>query len=91
MPFQCRVRMLNSECDGTGQSWFPRSWTDKDVKRAGTHVANLTGKRHIPDGITVYGTYKGVRGGVMRTHGKISTVFPDSDQTPVLNRRGRKR
>lgn len=36
---------------GTGQSWFPRSWTDKDVKRAGTHVANLKGNRHIPDGI----------------------------------------
>jgi hypothetical protein len=76
--------------EGRGQSWFPRSWTDKDIKRAGAHVAGLKGNRHVPDGIIVYGTYKGVRVGVMRTHGKISTVFPDSDQTKVLNRRRRK-
>ena len=75
---------------GTGQSWFPRSWTDKDVKRAGTHVAGLKGNRHVSDGIIVYGTYKGVRVGVIRSYGKISTVFPDSDQTLVLNKRRRK-
>ena len=77
--------------EGIGQSWFPRNWTDKDIKRAGAHVAGLKGNRHVPDGVIVYGTYKGVRVGVMRTHGKISTVFPDSDQTKVLNRRRRKK
>ena len=72
---------------GVGQSWFPSSWTDKDIKRAGSHVASLKGNRHVPDGVIVYGNYKGVRVGVIRTNGKISTVFPDSNQTPVLNKR----
>lgn len=77
--------------DGIGQSWFPPSWTDKDIKRAGSHVAGLKGNRHIPDGVIVYGTYKGVRVGIMRTNGKISTVFPDSDQTSVLNKRRKRK
>lgn len=74
---------------GTGQSWFPKSWTNKDVKRAGEHVASLKGNRHIPDGVPVYGTYKGVRVGVIRTHGKIATVFPDANQSKVLKRKRR--
>lgn len=75
---------------GYGQSWFPSNWTDKDIKRAGSHVASLKGNRHVSDGVIVYGNYKGVRVGVIRTNGKISTVFPDSNQTPVLSRRRRK-
>ena len=76
-----------AKAEGVGQSWFPSSWTDKDIKRAGSHVASLKGNRHVPDGVIVYGTYKGVRVGVIRTNGKISTVFPDSDQTLVLSKR----
>ncbi len=69
-----------SKRSGTGQSWFPKSWTDKDIKRAGEQVAGLKSNRHIPDGKIVYGTYKGVRVGIIRTNGKIATVFPDSNQ-----------
>ena len=70
-----------------GQAWFPKSWTDKDIRRAGEHVAGLKGNRRIPDGKTIYGVYKGVRVGVKRTHGKIATVFPDSDQSSALKKR----
>jgi len=76
---------------GIGQAWFPSSWSDKDIKRAGSHVAGLKGNRHIPDGIAVYGIYKGVRVGIIRTHGKIATVFPDLNQTSVLNKRRKKK
>lgn len=76
---------------GIGQSWFPRDWTDKDIKRAGAHVTGLKGNRRKPDGVIVYGIYKGVRIGVIKTHGKIATVFPDSDQSSVINRRRKKR
>ena len=62
---------------GSGQSWFPQSWTEKDIRRAGEHVAGLKTNRHVPDGKAVFGMYKGVRVGVIRTHGKIGTVFPD--------------
>ncbi len=76
---------------GIGQSWFPSSWSEKDIKRAGSHVAGLKGNRHIPDGVIVYGTYKGVRVGIIRTNGKISTVFPDSNQTSVLSKRRKRK
>lgn len=72
---------------GTGQAWFPKNWKENDIRRAGEHVAGLKGNRHTPDGKAIYGTYKGVRVGVIKTHGKIATVFPDSDQSKALRRR----
>ncbi len=77
----------HSKKTGIGQSWFPKSWSDKDIRRAGEHVAGLKGNRRIPDGKTIYGVYKGVRVGVKRTNGKIATVFPDSDQSSVTRRK----
>jgi len=62
---------------GTGQAWFPKSWTTKDIRRAGEQVAGLKGNRHMPDGKAFFGVYKGVRVGVIKTNGKIATVFPD--------------
>ena len=56
-------------------------------KRTGTGQSK--GNRHVQDGKIVYGMYKGVRVGVIRTHGKIATVFPDSNQ-PVKRRRKKK-
>ena len=70
-----------------GQTWFPKSWTTKDIRHAGEHVAGLKGNRHVLDGKAVYGVYKGVRVGVIRTNGKIATVFPDADQSSVLKKR----
>lgn len=69
-----------SKQSGIGQSWFPKSWTSKDIKHAGEHVANLKANRHVPDGKTVYGMWKGVRVGVIKTNGQIGTIFPDSKQ-----------
>ena len=80
-----------SKQSGIGQAWFPSNWTDKDIKRAGSHVAGLKGNRHTPDGVAVFGTYKGVRVGIIRTNGKIATVFPDSDQSSVLNKRRKRK
>ena len=67
---------------GTNQSWFPRSWTSKDIKRAGEHVANLKSNksRSVKDGQPIFGMWKGVRVGVIRTKGIIGTIFPDSVQ-----------
>jgi len=77
---------LKRKRSGTSQSWFPKSWSNKDIRKAGEHVAGLKLNRRIPSGVTIYGIYKGVRVGVMRTHGKIATVFPDSNQ-PTNRRR----
>ena len=65
---------------GIGQSWFPASWNEKKIKRAGEHVAQLHRNRHASDGTIMYGTFKGVRIGVIKTNGQIGTVFPDKIQ-----------
>ena len=65
---------------GVGQSWFPKKWTEHDIRKAGEQVVGLKRNRRKPDGVAVYGNYKGVRIGVIKTHGKIATVFPDSNQ-----------
>ena len=79
---------VRSKQTGTNQAWFPRKWTSKDIKHAGEHVANLKENRHVKDGIPVFGTWKGVRVGVIRTHGQIGTIFPDSKQP--YKKRGKK-
>lgn len=82
--------MQRNKKSDVGQSWFPKSWTEKDIRHAGEHVAGLKGNRKIPDGVRVYGVYKDVRVGIIRTNGKIATVFPDSDQSSVTRRRKKK-
>lgn len=72
-----------------GQSWFPKDWTSKDIKHAGEHVTNLKVNRHSKDGVAVFGIWKGVRVGVIRTHGKIGTIFPDAWQP--TSRRGKQK
>lgn len=78
-----------SKRTGTNQAWFPKSWSEKDIRRAGEHVASLKSNRHVANGKAIYGTYKGVRVGVIRTNGKIATVFPDSNQLPALKHKRR--
>lgn len=72
---------------GNNQAWFPSTWTSRDIKHAGEHVAGLKGNRKIPDGKKIWGIYKGVRVGVIRTHGKIATIFPDIDQYNLKRRK----
>lgn len=50
-------------------------------------MSGLKANRRISDGVSVYGVYKGVRVGIIKTHGKIATVFPDSNQSSVIRRR----
>lgn len=46
-------------------------------------MENLPANRNVPDGVTVlFGEYNGVRVGVIRTNGKISTIFPDVSSQP---------
>jgi len=76
---------------GTNQAWFPRSWTSKEIKRAGEHVANFKSNksRSVKDGQPIFGMWKGVRVGVIRTKGIIGTIFPDSVQ-PYTKGRAKK-
>ena len=71
-----------SKRSGTGQAWFPASWSDSKIKDAGEYVSNLTENSNLPDGVIAFGEYDGVRVGVIKTNGKIGTIFPDADMQP---------
>ena len=75
---------------GNNQSWFPKNWTQKDMVRAGEHVGKLKSNKHTKDGVSMYGVYKGVRVGVIRTNGHIATIFPDSNQSGLSKKRRKK-
>lgn len=68
---------------GTGQAWFPESWTTQDIVKAGEHVASLKTNQNAADGETMWGVYKGVRVGAIKTNGQVATVFPDENQSGV--------
>lgn len=75
---------------GTNQAWFPSAWTEKDIKHAGEYVAKLKCNKNIPDGNIMWGNWKGVRVGAIKTRGKIATISPDSNQTYILKKRRRR-
>lgn len=62
---------------GNNQSWFPKEWDKQTIKKAGQSVAK--GKKY-PDGKIKNRYVKGVDIGIIRTNGKIATVFPLSQQ-----------
>ena len=65
---------------GTGQSWFPEPWSKNDISNAGKYVIRLFDNINVSDGVAVFGNYQGVRVGVIKTNGKVGTIFPDISQ-----------
>lgn len=70
------------------QAWFPPSWTAKDIRRAGEHVASLQCNRKVNDGGIMFGTWKNVRVGVIKTKGKVATICPDYRKQPKPKKKG---
>lgn len=62
---------------GENQSWFPKSWSRETIFQAGRAVSR---GRKFPDGFTKSGVHKKVKVGIIRTGGKIATIFPLSKQ-----------
>lgn len=73
--------------NGTAQTWFPKSWTTKDIVKAGEKVATMKTNLNKPDGVTLWGSYNGVRVGVIKTNGKVATIFPNEEQNYVKKKR----
>ena len=83
---------LNAKQNGTGQAWFPKDWTDKDIQKSAEYVANLKDKsnyiiekKYKDDKVSAifkYANYNGVTVGVCyeTSKGKITTIFPDETQ-----------
>lgn len=71
----------------TNQAWFPKSWTQKDIVAAAEHVTGLKGNSHKKDGVILYGKWKGVWVGVIKTNGTVGTIFPDYNQSDKKRRK----
>ncbi len=64
---------------GIGQSWFPETWDDNEVLKAGTYTANNS----RDDGMPKFAEYNGVRVGIfLDSEGNPSTIFPDNSKQP---------
>ena len=66
--------------NGDWQVWFPKSWTRNTIKQAGEKTINSIPYK-LPDGFHMYGTYKKVKVGVIRTYGKVATIYPYYNQS----------
>lgn len=58
---------------GIQQSWFPKKWDRKKIKKAGQVVSRGEKK---PDGQVKTRYYGNINVGIIRSNGKIATIFP---------------
>ncbi len=65
---------------GSNQSWFPSSWNETTIKRAGEYVMSLKRNKNVGNGVVCRGRFRNVTVGVILTNGKIGTIFPDKQQ-----------
>lgn len=70
-----------SKRTGANHAWFPKNWTQKDIVAAAEHVSSLKSNVHKKDGEIMWGKWKKVWVGAIRTNGNIATVFPDTNQS----------
>ena len=66
--------------NGEWQVWFPKNWTRNTIRKAGEKTINSIPYK-LPDGFHMYGTYKKVKVGVIRTKGKVATIYPYHKQS----------
>lgn len=76
----------NNARTGDSHSWFPENWSAKDIRHAGIQISNLKRNRGFSDSKILTGIYKGIKCCVMKTHGKIATIYPDVKQNCKLKK-----
>lgn len=65
-----------------GQAWFPKNWSEDDVRNAGTYVAN----KGIGTGFIKFAEYKGVKVGIfVDANRNPTTIFPDNMNQPKIH------
>ena len=70
----CHIRPR--ERKPNGHAWFPRSWNDKTIAKAGEHVANLKRNSNISDHTPMHGKYKKVHVVTYKSRGRICGICP---------------
>lgn len=72
------VTMKHPNAD-IGQAWFPKEWTEDDIRNAGTYVAN----QGTESGAIKFAEYKGVKVGIfVDADGSPTTIFPHNMEQP---------
>ena len=67
-------RRKNREC--SGQCWFPKEWSKKDIKKAGQYVMGLKKNSERTNQIPHWGTVNKVKVGVYTKNGFVKSIFP---------------
>ena len=62
-----------------GQLWFPKNWTESDIRKAGQAVLRAH-KGEIKNGATITGWYNNVKVGIIVNNRQIKTIFPTKEQ-----------
>lgn len=65
-------------------TWFPASWTEKDVADAANYVQSKI--KNPKDNVEYTRTYKGVRTTIVYNNGKLKTTYPNK-----IQKRGKKK
>ena len=63
---------------GNNQTWFPKCWNRKTIKKAGEKV--LKKNNNLPNGKQATSMYKNVKVGIRKTNGQVATIYPTKDQ-----------
>ncbi|ENH97020.1 transposase [Gracilibacillus halophilus YIM-C55.5] len=73
---------MKAKRTGSNQSWFPENWTEADITAAGAKIAELDRFSNAENGMAIFGEYKEIRVGVIKTNGEIGTIFSDATKQP---------
>lgn len=63
---------------GNNQTWFPKWWNRKIIKKAGEKV--LKNNINLPNGKQATSMYKNVKVAIRKTNGQVTTIYPTKDQ-----------
>ena len=74
----CHIRP--KERRSKGHVWFPESWSDKTISKAGEHVANLKRNSNASDHTPMHGKYKKVHVVTYKSRGRICGICPKFEQ-----------
>ena len=74
----CHIR--SRERKPNGHAWFPITWDDACISKAGEHVANLKRNSRKPDHTPMHGKYKKVHVVAYKARGRICGICPKFKQ-----------
>ena len=74
----CHIR--RRERKPRGHAWFPKTWSDTTIARAGEHVANLKKNAKKKDHTPMHGKYKKVHVVTYKSRSRICGICPKFEQ-----------